>query len=76
MYSFRLLTTGAGVDTIGTWFGTGTDRGIALLFTFTGFIGLIVTLMAMRSRSYKKLSAYQNKVMKTDAKIRALDKVN
>jgi MFS transporter, DHA3 family, multidrug efflux protein len=51
------MTTGAGVDLIGTWFGTGTDRGIALLFTVTGLIGLIVTLMAMRSRSYRKLSA-------------------
>ncbi len=51
------MTTGAGVDIIGTWFGTGTDRGIALLFTVTGIIGLIVTLLAMRSRSYQKLSA-------------------
>ncbi|NJM73088.1 MAG: MFS transporter [Scytonema sp. RU_4_4] len=49
------MTTGAGVDLLGTWFGTGTDRGIALLFTVTGVIGLIVTLMAMRSRSYRKL---------------------
>ncbi len=51
------MTTGAGVDIIGTWFGTGTDRGIALLFTVTGLIGLIVTVIAMRSRSYQKLSA-------------------
>jgi DHA3 family multidrug efflux protein-like MFS transporter len=50
------MTTGAGVDLIGTWFGTGTDRGIALLFTVTGLIGLMVTVMAMRSRSYRKLS--------------------
>lgn len=50
------MTTGAGVDLLGTWFGTGADRGIALLFTVTGLIGLIVTLMAMRSRSYRKLS--------------------
>ncbi len=51
------MTTGAGVDIIGTWFGTGTDRGIALLFTVTGLIGLIVTVIAMRSLSYQKLSA-------------------
>ncbi|MBD3884349.1 MFS transporter [Phormidium tenue FACHB-886] len=50
------MTTGVGVDLIGSWFGTGTDRGIALLFTVTGVIGLIVTLMAVRSRSYRKLS--------------------
>ncbi|NJN57123.1 MAG: MFS transporter [Leptolyngbyaceae cyanobacterium SL_5_9] len=50
------MTTGAGVDLIGSWFGTGTDRGIALVFTLTGFIGLAVTLLAMRSRSYQTLS--------------------
>jgi MFS transporter, DHA3 family, multidrug efflux protein len=52
------MTTGAGVDLIGDWFGTGKDRGIALLFTVTGAIGLLMTLLAMRSRSYRKLSQY------------------
>jgi MFS transporter, DHA3 family, multidrug efflux protein len=51
------MTTGTGVNLIGSWFGTGADRGIALLFTVTGIIGLIVTLTAMRSRQYQKLSA-------------------
>jgi DHA3 family multidrug efflux protein-like MFS transporter len=50
------MTTGAGVDTIGSWFGTGTDRGLALLFTVAGLIGLAVTLLAMRSNSYRTLS--------------------
>jgi DHA3 family multidrug efflux protein-like MFS transporter len=50
------MTTGAGVDLLGEWFGTGTDRGIALLFTIAGLIGLIVTLVAMRSHAYKTLS--------------------
>jgi DHA3 family multidrug efflux protein-like MFS transporter len=50
------MTTGAGVDLIGGWFGTGTDRGLALLFTVAGLIGLAVTLMAMRSYSYRTLS--------------------
>jgi MFS transporter, DHA3 family, multidrug efflux protein len=50
------MTTGAGVDLLGRWFGTGADRGIALLFTVTGLIGLIVTFMAMQSRSYRQLS--------------------
>jgi MFS transporter, DHA3 family, multidrug efflux protein len=50
------MTTGAGVDLLGPWFGTGTDRGIALLFTITGLIGLMVTILAMRSRSYRRLS--------------------
>jgi DHA3 family multidrug efflux protein-like MFS transporter len=56
------MTTGAGVDLISNWFGAGADRGIALLFTVTGLIGLIVTLIAMQSRSYRKLSAnYQRR---------------
>lgn len=50
------MTTGAGVDSIGRWFGTGTDRGLALLFTVAGVIGLVVTLLAMRSKSYRSLS--------------------
>lgn len=50
------MTTGAGVDLLGAWFGTGTDRGIALLFTVAGIVGLVITLMAMRSYSYKTLS--------------------
>ena len=50
------MTTGAGVDLLGPWFGTGTDRGIALLFMVAGLIGLIVTLLAMRSFSYRVLS--------------------
>jgi DHA3 family multidrug efflux protein-like MFS transporter len=50
------MTTGAGVDLIGSWFGTGTDRGIALVFTVAGLIGLTVTLLAMRSYTYRVLS--------------------
>ena len=51
------MTTGAGVDLLGQWFGTGTDRGLALFFTVTGLIGQIVTLMAMRTSAYRSLSA-------------------
>lgn len=50
------MTTGAGVNLIGGWFGVGPDRGIALVFTITGIIGLLVTLIAMRSNSYKLLT--------------------
>lgn len=49
------MTTGAGVDLIGGWFGTGMSRGIALVFSVTGIIGLIVTILAMQSGAYKKL---------------------
>lgn len=52
------MTTGAGTDLIGSWFGTGTDRGIALLFTVAGMIGLTVTLLAMRSPAYRLLSQH------------------
>ena len=55
------MTTGAGVDLLGPWFGTGTDRGIALVFMVAGTLGLIATLLAMRSFSYKALSEiYRN----------------
>ncbi len=50
------MTTGAGVELIGDWFGTGSDRGIALVFTLTGIIGLIATLTAMHSKYYRMLS--------------------
>jgi DHA3 family multidrug efflux protein-like MFS transporter len=51
------MTTGAGVRLIGPWFGIGTDRGLALLFMVAGVIGLVVTLVAMRSYAYRVLSA-------------------
>lgn len=51
------MTTGAGVDLIGWWFGTGPDRGIALVFTLTGIIGFILTLFALKSKYYHQLSA-------------------
>lgn len=51
------MTTGAGARAIGSWFGTGHARGIALVFTLTGCVGLIVTLFAFRSRAYRELSA-------------------
>jgi len=50
------MTTGAGVGLIGSWFGTGMDRGIALVFTVTGIIGLILTVIAMNTKFYKLLS--------------------
>ena len=55
------MTTGAGVELLGPWFGTGTDRGLALLFTAAGLIGLAVTLLAMQSPSYRALSAIYEK---------------
>ena len=51
------MTTGAGVGLLGGWFGTGVDRGIALVFILAGFVGLVVTLLAMRSSAYRRLEA-------------------
>ncbi|MCP8882097.1 MFS transporter [Devosia sp. XJ19-1] len=51
------MTDGAGADAIGGWFGTGADRGMALVFTVAGVIGLIVTIIAFNSRYYRDLSA-------------------
>lgn len=50
------MTTGAGVELIGDWYGTGVGRGIGLVFSFAGIIGLLVTLVAMRSPAYKLLA--------------------
>ena len=50
------MTDGKGADWIGDWFGTGPARGIALMFTLAGLIGMVVTAIAWRSGSYRKLS--------------------
>jgi DHA3 family multidrug efflux protein-like MFS transporter len=51
------MTTGKGVDWIGGWFGTGENRGIALVFVVSGVIGLTLTTLALASRYYRDLSA-------------------
>ena len=51
------MTDGWGARTIGPWFGTGPDRGIALVFVIVGVIGLVATVLAMFSRYYRDLSA-------------------
>lgn len=50
------MTTGAGVGLIGKWFGTGPDRGIALVFTLAGIIGFLTTIIARNSKYYRQLS--------------------
>ena len=51
------MTDGAGADAIGGWFGTGPERGLALMFTLAGLTGVVVTLLARASRSYRQLAA-------------------
>ena len=50
------MTDGWGADTLGPWFGTGAERGLALVFVVTGLVGLLTTLLALRSRSFHRLS--------------------
>jgi len=52
-----LMTDGFGADSIGHWFGIGPERGLALMFTIAGLIGVFVTGLAWMSRSYQRLSA-------------------
>ncbi|WP_421950026.1 MFS transporter [Pelagibacterium sp.] len=52
------MTDGQGAQSIGGWFGTGPDRGIALVFTVAGLIGVVVTVLALNSRPYRQLSAF------------------
>jgi DHA3 family multidrug efflux protein-like MFS transporter len=52
-----LMTDGLGADLIGSWFGTGPERGIALVFTVAGLLGVAVTLLARVSRAYRALVA-------------------
>jgi len=51
-----LMTDGAGAAAIGSWFGTGAARGMALVFVLAGVVGLVATLLALGSRFYRQLS--------------------
>lgn len=56
------MTIGFGAEIIGGWFGVGYARGIALVFTLTGILGLVFTTFALRSKYYYQLSQkYQEK---------------
>ncbi len=52
------MTDGAGAELLGPWFGTGPERGMALLFTIAGILGLLLTLAALGSRHYRRLSQH------------------
>ena len=51
------MTDGAGADAIGDWFGRGPERGIALVFTLAGVVGVLATIAAFKSKYYRQLSA-------------------
>ena len=50
------MTDGGGADAIGSWFGTGPERGLALMFTVAGLVGVAATLLAWSSKSYRRLT--------------------
>ena len=51
------MTDGAGADAVGDWYGRGPERGIAIVFTIAGVLGVLLTLAAFASRSYRRISA-------------------
>lgn len=52
-----LMTDGAGAAAIGDWFGRGPERGIALVFTLAGVVGVVVTLLAFNSKYYRQIAS-------------------
>jgi DHA3 family multidrug efflux protein-like MFS transporter len=56
LWVIPFMTDGTGADSIGSWFGTGVDRGIALIFTVAGLVGILLTLIAAGSRWYRAIS--------------------
>jgi DHA3 family multidrug efflux protein-like MFS transporter len=51
------MTDGAGAEAIGSWYGTGPARGMAVVFTVTGLLGVLMAMLALGSRQYRVLSA-------------------
>ena len=51
------MSNGGGESAIGKWYGTGPERGMAVMFTLAGVLGVATALLALNSRSYKELSA-------------------
>jgi DHA3 family multidrug efflux protein-like MFS transporter len=51
------MTNGAGAEAIGHWYGTSPERGMALVFSATGVLGVVMAVIAYKSRPYRVLSA-------------------
>ena len=51
------MTSGAGARAVGAWYGVGPERGMALVFSVTGLLGVIAAAAAFQSRQYRQLSA-------------------
>jgi DHA3 family multidrug efflux protein-like MFS transporter len=55
------MNTPEGQEQFGWLLGDGQARGIALVFLIAGFIGIVFTLWAFTTRSYRKLSEFYSK---------------
>jgi DHA3 family multidrug efflux protein-like MFS transporter len=58
---------GVGAEAIGSWVGVGPARGIALLFSLAGLVGVLITLAAWGSRSYRSLADGERAAALADA---------
>lgn len=56
VWAIPFMTDGFGADHIGSWFGTGPARGMALIFMIAGILGMLLTFVAMHTRGYDELS--------------------
>jgi MFS transporter, DHA3 family, multidrug efflux protein len=65
------MTTGAGADAIGSWYGTGPERGLALVFSIAGVLGVIATIVAFNSQYYRQLSAAYAQAPEPEAEVAA-----
>lgn len=54
------MTTGWGAETIGSWFGTGQARAMALVFVLAGILGSSVSVFTYFSRGRRQLSKLYN----------------
>lgn len=50
------MSIGAGARAVGAWYGTGPERGMAIMFTVAGSLGVIAALLGLNSRAYRRLS--------------------
>jgi DHA3 family multidrug efflux protein-like MFS transporter len=55
------MTDGWGADQLGSWFGSGPERGIALVFTVAGLLGVLVTVLVRLSRGYANLASAEQR---------------
>lgn len=57
------MTDGWGAKVLGPFFGVGPARGIALVFTSAGILGLLLTIFAWRSKYYHELADHYQKTV-------------